>query len=81
MNSLVWSRASKVEYDAWESFAPGSGWNWQGLLPFIKKSMSVFTNQTNPISNNPLAGFNPEYVGFNGPIQVSNAVIETIVTR
>ncbi|CAE6478199.1 unnamed protein product [Rhizoctonia solani] len=34
---LIFNRASKVEYDAWERLG-NSGWNWNGLLPYMKKA-------------------------------------------
>ncbi|KAG5350401.1 hypothetical protein C0989_011206 [Termitomyces sp. Mn162] len=73
LNFLAWTRAPKDEYDAWNSFGPSAGWTWQGLLPFFKKSASVFLPQMNPFagSDDSAEGFDPEYVGFNGPINTS----------
>ncbi|KAJ1307108.1 hypothetical protein OPQ81_001226 [Rhizoctonia solani] len=34
---LIFNRGSKIEYDAWERLG-NSGWNWNGLLPFMKKA-------------------------------------------
>ncbi|CAE6433092.1 unnamed protein product, partial [Rhizoctonia solani] len=34
---LIFNRGSKPEYDAWERLG-NSGWNWEGLLPFMKKA-------------------------------------------
>ncbi|KAG5725377.1 Choline dehydrogenase [Termitomyces sp. T112] len=73
LNFLAWTRAPKDEYDSWNSFGPSAGWTWQGLLPFFKKSASVFLPQMNPFagSDDSAEGFDPEYVGFNGPINTS----------
>ena len=53
VNYLAWTRASKVEYDTWESFAAGNGWNWNGLLPFFEKVSSIFPNQVDPFPGVP----------------------------
>lgn len=37
MNFLVFNRASKTEYDAWEEFG-NQGWGWDGLLDSFKAS-------------------------------------------
>ncbi|CAE6525126.1 unnamed protein product [Rhizoctonia solani] len=34
---LIFNRGSKIEYDAWERLG-NSGWNWKGLLPYMKKA-------------------------------------------
>ncbi|KAH7318881.1 alcohol oxidase [Rhizoctonia solani] len=34
---LIFNRGSKIEYDAWERLG-NHGWNWGGLLPFMKKA-------------------------------------------
>ena len=37
MNFLIFNRASKTEYDAWEEFG-NPGWGWDGLLDGFKAS-------------------------------------------
>ncbi|KIK54689.1 hypothetical protein GYMLUDRAFT_249399 [Collybiopsis luxurians FD-317 M1] len=48
LNLMVWNRGSSDEYNAWEQMAPGNGWNWDGLLPFFKKSEDISTVPTDP---------------------------------
>jgi choline dehydrogenase-like flavoprotein len=33
---MVFVRASKADYDAWESLG-NLGWRWEGLFPYFKK--------------------------------------------
>ncbi|KAG9101000.1 hypothetical protein FS749_011083 [Ceratobasidium sp. UAMH 11750] len=42
MNYMAFDRASKAEYDAWATLG-SSGWNWNGLLPYMKAAED-FTN-------------------------------------
>lgn len=74
LNFMIWCPASKPEYDAWDSFQPG--WNWNNLVPYMKKSFNVFPNQTNPIpglsaASASLSPYNTTYEGVGGPVQVS----------
>ncbi|KAJ4000446.1 alcohol oxidase [Lentinula boryana] len=70
INNMAWSRASHAEYDAWESFGPNNGWNWDGLLPHIKQPANVSPNKTDlPIVNSEL--YDPKYEGFSGPVSAS----------
>ncbi|KAJ4478453.1 alcohol oxidase [Lentinula aciculospora] len=70
INNMAWTRASRPEYDAWELFGPNSGWNWEGLLPYMKQSTNVFPDQTNlPIVNVKL--FDPKFEGLTGPVSAS----------
>ncbi len=75
MAFLSWNRASKFEYDAWDAFASDKGWNWEGLLPYFRKSTAITADQLNTFPGisaaDASAGNNPEYSGFDGPIQVS----------
>ncbi|PBK86387.1 alcohol oxidase [Armillaria gallica] len=72
---LSWNRASKFEYDAWDAFASDKGWNWEGLLPYFRKSTAITADQLNTFPGisaaDASAGNNPEYSGFDGPIQLS----------
>ncbi|KAI0362375.1 alcohol oxidase [Trametes cingulata] len=40
LNFMAWNRASAKEYDAWEQLG-ATGWNWESLLPYFKKSETV----------------------------------------
>ncbi|KIK52514.1 hypothetical protein GYMLUDRAFT_265373 [Collybiopsis luxurians FD-317 M1] len=70
INNMAWTRASKDEYDSWEQFGPGNGWNWRGIVPFMKRSTKVFPNQTGlPVVSS--ESFSPRYEGFSGPVMAS----------
>ncbi|PBK86382.1 alcohol oxidase, partial [Armillaria gallica] len=74
MNFLAYTRASKIEYDAWTFFSSGQNdWSWDGLLPYFKKSTSVNPDQTNDFLGIP-GGEQPNGhdEGSNGPIHVSH---------
>lgn len=77
LNLMAWNRASKIEYDAWQSFSGPGGWNWSNILPFMRKSEAVNKNLSNPFP-----GITPaeeklaeaEYLisdGFTGNVKVS----------
>ena len=70
INNMAWTRASRAEYDAWESFGPNNGWNWDGMLPHLKQPVDVAPNRTGL----PLVDFEmyePTFEGFSGPVSVS----------
>lgn len=73
LNSMAWSRGSKPEYDAWKSFAQDSDseWDWEGILPYMRKSVAVFPNQIKTVPGVSQAAYDPRYEGFNGPVSVS----------
>ena len=54
LNFLAWNRASRHEYDAWKavSYEPGDSesdaWDWDGILPYFKKSESTPDEAENP---------------------------------
>ncbi|KAK0460559.1 alcohol oxidase [Desarmillaria tabescens] len=72
---LSWNCASKFEYDAWDAFASNKGWNWEGLLPYFCKSTAIKADQVNTFpgisTTDTSAGNNPEYLGLDGPVQLS----------
>ena len=48
INHTAWSRAAAPEYDALSAFASTSpGWDWEGLLPYLKKAERVSVEPTN----------------------------------
>ncbi|KAJ3755386.1 alcohol oxidase [Lentinula raphanica] len=70
INNMAWTRASRAEYDAWESFGPNNGWNWDGMLPHLKQPVDVAPNRTGL----PLVDFEmyePTFEGFSGPVSAS----------
>jgi choline dehydrogenase-like flavoprotein len=72
LNLMAWTRPSIAELDALDSFAPGSGWNWKGLLPYFIKSENVLSNQNNPFPGvAKVQKTNPAFEGQSGPVQVS----------
>lgn len=74
LNFLAWNRAASPEYDAWNYFAGGQDWTFNGLLPFFKKATTTQLGQANTFpglsSNDRTADFNSNFVGTSGPIQV-----------
>lgn len=76
LNGLTWNRASKLDYDAWENITSSSQWNWDNLLKYFQKSMTIIRNQSNPFPGLTQAALNsaarqePAFEGFNGPINV-----------
>ncbi|KAF2628838.1 GMC oxidoreductase [Macroventuria anomochaeta] len=69
VNGMAFDRASAADYDAWEQLG-NSGWNWNSLLPYFKKS----TTFTPPSTENVKAWgitYDASYYGTNGPIQAS----------
>ena len=77
LNLMAWGRASIPEYEAISSFAGGdSSWNFNGLLPFFKKSEDFSLIPANPYPNISLAQAAqtllnlPKVDGFAGPIVV-----------
>ncbi|KAF8522753.1 alcohol oxidase [Hysterangium stoloniferum] len=68
VNSMIFTRASRMQYDAWGSLNNDQEWNWDGLLPFFKKS-EIFT-PPNAFQVQAGATYEPSVHGFNGPIKV-----------
>ena len=69
VNGMAFDRASAADYDAWEQLG-NSGWNWNSLLPYFKKS----TTFTPPSAENVKAygtTYDASFYGTNGPIQAS----------
>lgn len=65
LNFLVWDRASKAEYDAWEEMG-NEGWNWQMMDKYLRKA-EMFTTSQNGYSTN---GDGAKY-GTSGPVKIS----------
>ncbi|PWN38534.1 alcohol oxidase [Meira miltonrushii] len=63
LNFLVWDRASKAEYDAWEEMG-NEGWNWQMMDKYMRKA-EMFTSTQNTIQ-----GDNTQ-LGDKGPVKIS----------
>lgn len=71
LNLMAWTRPTIAELDALDSFAPGLGWNWKGLLPYFMKSEDVLANQINPFPGLPkVQKAGPAFEGHGGPVHV-----------
>jgi choline dehydrogenase-like flavoprotein len=86
INGMAWTRASALEYDAWEQFGPDGEWGWDGVLPYFKKS------ETHTKMENPYPGISaeaakiaekqePQFHGYIGPMVVCGASIQTDVSH
>jgi choline dehydrogenase-like flavoprotein len=79
INLLAWDRASELEYNAWQTLADNSDWNFKSLLPYFKKAETVdlaFASKFPGPSPAQYAAANEEFKvdnGFNGPIHVSRS--------
>jgi choline dehydrogenase len=60
INAMMHARGDRFSYDAWEA-AGATGWNYEALLPFFKRSERV-------------AGGDPRYRGLDGPMFIEQAV-------
>lgn len=71
LNFMVYGRASKEEYDAWESLG-NPGWAWNDLLPYFKKAETVIPGQAGifPGTSGP-PGTDTTFEGRNGPLVLS----------
>ncbi|KAJ8502004.1 hypothetical protein ONZ45_g11940 [Pleurotus djamor] len=67
MNALMWTRASKHEYDAIAALG-NPGWDFEGLLPYFKKAQA-HTPQENAIIPN--TGNVTVHQGTDGPVKTS----------
>ncbi|KAF8551708.1 alcohol oxidase [Imleria badia] len=84
INYLVRMRASVPEYDAWNVF--GSGWDWEGLLPYFKaeESYKVYEWDTDQIfpgitkaEDEAARQKQPEFRGSSGPVQSTHNTVYT----
>lgn len=83
LNFLLFDRASKEEYNAWEEIG-NNGWNWAGLLPSFKESAN-YTAMTPGQEVGSGFGVSDErslgVVGSGGAIQVSYDTYYTDVSE
>ncbi|KAK7451165.1 hypothetical protein VKT23_012496 [Stygiomarasmius scandens] len=63
INSMVFTRAEKQQYDAWGILNNDSSWTWDSLLPYFRKS-EIFT-PPNDFQRENGANFVPSAHGFN----------------
>ncbi|KAF9634077.1 Glucose-methanol-choline oxidoreductase [Lasiodiplodia theobromae] len=64
---MTYIRSETVQIDAWEKLG-NSGWNWNSLYPYYKKSEHFIPPTPSQAANG--AAYNPEYHGFDGPLAV-----------
>ncbi|KAF8591679.1 GMC oxidoreductase [Ramaria rubella] len=69
INSMIFSRAEKEQYDVWCRLNNDSRWGWNGLLPFFKKS-EIFTPPNTFQIQTGGVRFDPLVHGFEGKVQV-----------
>ncbi len=60
INAMCYIRGHASDYDAWAADSGCTGWDWQSVLPYFKKSEGN------------LAGLTGDLHGANGPLKVSN---------
>ncbi|KAL0571037.1 hypothetical protein V5O48_010916 [Marasmius crinis-equi] len=63
INSMIFSRGQKDQYDAWGTLNDDSSWTWDALLPYFKRS-EIFTPPNEFQAANG-AQFLPHFHGFN----------------
>ncbi|KAJ7511289.1 alcohol oxidase [Mycena galericulata] len=68
INSMIFPRAEKQQYDAWGQLNNDSTWTWDNLLPFFKKS-EIFT-PPNAFQTASGVRFMPSVHGFSGQVKV-----------
>lgn len=82
INHMAWSRASSGEYDVLEAFSGTTGWNWLGLLPYMKKSETVASEPANtypgisPQQAKLAQHVSAQHNGVSGPVKVSDIAIQ-----
>ncbi|KAF8896765.1 GMC oxidoreductase-domain-containing protein [Gymnopilus junonius] len=65
VNSLVYSRGSRDDFNRLAAVAGDPGWSWDSILPFMKKAESF----TAPVDRHNTTGeINPTVHGFQGPL-------------
>ncbi|KAF8468031.1 alcohol oxidase [Gautieria morchelliformis] len=69
INSMIFSRAEKEQYDVWSQLNNVDEWGWDDLLPFFKKS-EVFTPPNDFQVQTGGVRFEPSVHGFNGSVKV-----------
>ncbi|KAK4082322.1 CAZyme family AA3 [Trichoderma aggressivum f. europaeum] len=69
INGMTYIRGDGAQFDAWEDLYPGSGWNWDTMLPYFKKVERFFP--PSPWQEAVGAVYEEEYHGSSGEIDVS----------
>ncbi|KAL9938497.1 hypothetical protein V8E36_002216 [Tilletia maclaganii] len=69
LNFLVWDRAAKQEYNAWEELG-NKGWNWNSMYKYMRKSEQFSAPSAAQQDKLNLRPVSSDY-GSSGPIKVS----------
>lgn len=69
VNGMMFHRASKADYDAWQTLG-NFGWDWRGLLSYFKKS-TTFTPPSKEHAQEWDITYDASYYGKDGPIHAS----------
>ncbi|KAG6852099.1 hypothetical protein C0991_003174, partial [Blastosporella zonata] len=69
LNSLIWQRGAREEYDAWESSIGNRGWSYSSLLPYFERSESWRAPSTLVV--NTTEGKPPTIHGLKGSVNVT----------
>ncbi|KAL9595816.1 MAG: hypothetical protein Q9179_004838 [Wetmoreana sp. 5 TL-2023] len=69
LNIMTWNRACKEDYDAWEELG-NTGWGWDDMLPFFKKSERLYESDAEDQFVNH-SYFERKFHGFDGPVHTS----------
>ena len=72
LNSMAWARASKEEYDAWQTLTDDPQWSWNGLQPYLRKVESVYRDESSNPPQTSSASYDSAFEGFEGPVSVSS---------
>ncbi|KAH9877796.1 hypothetical protein J1614_003013 [Plenodomus biglobosus] len=67
INGMVYDRASKADYDAWEQLG-NKGWGWDALFPYFKKSTEFIAPPNATVEAFGIT-WNPDAYG-NGPLKL-----------
>ncbi|EKG11137.1 Glucose-methanol-choline oxidoreductase [Macrophomina phaseolina MS6] len=67
VNGMTYIRSETVQIDAWEKLG-NSGWTWDSLFPYYKKSEHFDPPTPSQVANG--AAYDPKYHGFEGPLDV-----------
>ncbi|KAL6799463.1 hypothetical protein GGI42DRAFT_55756 [Trichoderma sp. SZMC 28013] len=68
INGMTYIRGDRAQFDAWEDLYPGSGWNWDTMIPYYKKAERFFP--PSPWQEAVGALYEAEYHGSSGGIDV-----------
>ncbi|KAF2227118.1 GMC oxidoreductase [Elsinoe ampelina] len=71
LNRLLMDRGSSADYNRWP-LVGASGWDWNGLFPFFKKSEN-YTPPNADVAKDYNITYNQAYHGTGGPIQNSHS--------